>query len=359
MNAGRGRRWAVPLVALSLGLAACSGGGDTDQALDDPVGAARQPSADKVVQFNGASQTRLAGAVNAPATTGPAPGVLIVPGLAPTDRDGQVAGTVPDPLYKDLSTSFTDAGMVTFRYDRRGAGNSRLISGQQLSWDDMVGDARNALSFLGQRTEVGDSGLAVVGHDVGGLIALKLAATEPRVKSVVLVSAPGRPLVDVLAESFAATHGQESADALRATVATLLASGSLPERSAIRAEHQAVLPAGADGMLRTLFTLDPLADAGSVKVPVLIAVGAMSTTVTSVDAERLDQALAGQAEVITAAKAGATLQQTEPARSRGPSDPSDHTFHGAPPPQGRSTRDPAVLQRISGFVSTGLTAGRR
>jgi dienelactone hydrolase len=350
------RRWAAPLVAFALALAGCSGGGGTDEARDDPVGATRDPSADRVVQFVGGGQTRIGGAVNAPASaTGPAPGVLIVPGMAPTDRDGQVAGTVPDLLYKDLSASLTDAGMVTLRYDRRGAGSSRLGPDQRLSWDDMVTDARTALSFLGRRTEVGESPLAVVGHDVGGLIALQLAAAEPRVKAVALVSTPGRPLVDVLADGFAASNGQESADAFRSTVATLLATGSLPERSTIRAEHQDVLPAGADAMLRSLFTLDPLADAGSVDVPVLVAVGGASTTVTASDAERLAQALGGRAETVTAPGAGPTLLQVGAAGSRGPVDPNDHTFHGAPPPQPKSTREPATVERITGFLRTHLT----
>ena len=352
----RARRWwTVLLVLLVLAGAGCSGGG-SDEATDDPVGDARQPSADKVVQFTGASQTRMAGVVNTPGNAGgTAPGVLIVPGLAPTDKDGQVVGTPPDPLYKDLSKSFTDTGMVTFRYDRRGAGQSRLAPGQQLSWDDMVGDARSALAFLGQRSEVGESGLAVVGHDVGGLIALKLAATEPRVKSVVLVSTPGRPLVDVLADGFAATNGPESAEAFRAAVGTLLSTGSLPERSAIRPEHQSVLAAGSDGMLRSLFAVDPLADAPAVKVPVLIASGGTSTTVTAADADRLNQALGGRAELVTAASAGATLQETLAAADRG-ADPADHAFHGAPPPQAKTTRDAGAVQRISGFLRGSLAA---
>jgi len=352
------RWWTAPLVVLAVVAAACSGGGGgTDEAVDDPVGDARQPTADKVVQFNGASQTRLAGAINTPATPADASvGVLIIPGLAATDRDGQVAGTLPDPLYKDLSKSFTDAGMVTFRYDRRGAGQSRLASGQQLSWDDMVTDARNALSFLGQRSEVGDSGLAVVGHDVGGLIALKLAATEPRIRSLVLVSTPGRPLVDVLAEGFSATHGPASAEAFRVTVATLLTTGSVPDRSAIRPEHQSVLAAGSDAMLRSLFTLDPLADTGAVKVPVLIAVGGRSSGVTAADADRLNQALGGRAEVVTAANAGPTLQEEATAAARG-ADPNDHMSHGAPPPQARSTRDAGALQRIAGFVRANAGPG--
>ena len=251
-------RWLAAVTTLAVA-AACGGGDGGGTATDDPVGGPGQAT-NVTVQFAGAGGMRIAGTVDTPATsTRPVPGVLIVPGLAPADRDGTVGNSSPDPLYKDLSAAFTGAGLATFRYDRRGAGESRLPPELELSWDDMVTDARNALGFLGQRAEVGGSGLAVVGHDLGGVIALKLAAADPRVRSVVLVSTPGRPLVDVLADGFRIENGQESADALRAAVANLLSTGSLPERSVIRAEHQGLFSPGSDAVLRSVFALDPLA----------------------------------------------------------------------------------------------------
>ncbi len=351
-------RWLAAVTTLTLATACGSGDGGGTATDDDPVGGTGQAT-NVIVQFAGAGGTRIAGTVDTPATsTRPVPGVLIVPGLAPADRDGTVGNSSPDALYKDLSAAFTGAGLATFRYDRRGAGQSRLAPELALSWDDMVTDARNALAFLGQRAEVGQSGLAVVGHDVGGVIALKLAAADPRVRSVVLVSTPGRPLVDVLADGFRTENGQESADAFRAAVANLLTTGSLPERSAIRAEHQDVFWPGSDAVLRSVFALDPLADAPAVKVPVLVTVGGASTTVTTADADRLEQALGGRTEVLAAADAGPTLQQQKVTAPGPPTtvDADDHHIHGGGVPPVQTTRDEAAVRRVTEFLTTTLGA---
>ncbi len=347
-------RWLTTVTALAVAAACGSGGGTATD--DDPLGGTGQQT-DVTVQFAGAGGTRIAGTVDTPATsTRPVPGVLIVPGLAPADRDGTVGNSSPDALYKDLSAAFTGAGLATFRYDRRGAGQSRLAPELELSWDDMVTDARNALGFLGQRAEVGGSGLAVVGHDLGGVIALRLAAGDPRVRSVVLVSTPGRPLVDVLADGFRTENGQESADAFRAAVADLLSTGSLPERSAIRAEHQGLFSPGYDAVLRSVFALDPLADAPAVKVPVLVTVGGASTTVTTADADRLEEALGGRTEVLAAADAGPTLQKVTPPGPPTTADADDHHIHGGGVPPVQTTRDEAAVRRVTEFLTTTLGA---
>lgn len=358
MATTRRSAWCLAAVT-TLVLAGCGSGNGGGTAVDDPLAVGEQPT-EATVQFTGAGDTRIAGTVNIPEKVqGPVPGVLIVPGTAPLDRDGKVADTAStDLLYKDLSEAFTGARLATFRYDRRGAGQSRLEPDQPLSWDDMVTDARNALAFLGQRVEVGPSGLAVVGHDLGGVIALKLAAADPRVKAVVLVSTPGRPLVDVLADSFRAENGQESADAFRGAVANLLSTGALPQGTAVRPEHQSLFATGPPEFLRRVFELDPLADAAAVKVPVLVTVGAASTTVTAADADRLKQALGGSAEVLVAADAGATLQQVGgPEPTQAPR-PDDHNAHAGGIPRIETKRDADAVQRLTQFLTVNVGPGR-
>ncbi len=97
-----------------------------------------------------------------------------------------------------------------------------------MSFDDEVADARAALDFLGARQEVGSSDLGVLGHDTGGLISMRLAAANPRVKAAVFVSTPSRPLGDVLAEDLVRFGGGSLVDQVRSSVATLQATGKAP-----------------------------------------------------------------------------------------------------------------------------------
>jgi len=357
MGAGWGRRtWVVVTVGIALLAAACSGGGDSSDPTKDK-GFADAPG-ERLLQFTGAGKVRMGATLTMPTgLTAPPPAVLIIPGPGLTSRDGRTIGAPIDNLYKDLSKAFVAAGVATLRYDHRGSGASTLDAGVQPTWDDMVTDAQEALKYLGERGEVDGTRLAVVGHDMSGPIALKLAAADPRVKSVVLVAAPGRPLVDVLAGEFQATIGQQSAEAFRALVADLIATGSFPPRASIRSEYQTILPNGQDALYKAMFMVDPLADAKAVKVPVLIALGEKSTSVYTDDATMLSAALGGKSEVVVAPNATATLQTLKP---RPPSaaggDPSDMSSMGGGPIIADAPRDQASVSRMASFVGSSVGA---
>jgi pimeloyl-ACP methyl ester carboxylesterase len=348
----------VVVVGLALTAAACSGGGGGSN--DDPVGtSADGVGIEKVLQFTGAGgKVHISGTLTLPTNVkGPVPAVLIVPDPGLTNRDGMTVGAPADLLYKDLSRAFIAGGMATYRYDHRGSGASTLDPGQQPTWDDMVTDAQEALKYISQRGEIDGSRLAVVGHDMSGPIALKLAAGDPAVKAVALVAAPGRPLVDVWADQFKTLNGQESSDAFRAMVADLEATGSFPPRDSMRPEQQTMLPVGQDALYKALFSIDPLADARAVKVPVLTALGDRSTGVSSDDANRLSGALGGTNEVVTATNATQTLQTLKPAPVASPrGDPNDMSSMGGGPLIADAPRDKPTTDRMTAFLGAALGA---
>lgn len=352
----RRRLLLVAVAGLALAAAACGGGGRGSK--DDPLAGNSfdNPATEKILQFTGTGKAHISGTLTLPLNAkGPVPAVLIVPNPGLTNRDGRTVGAPIDNLYKDLSKSFVAAGMATFRYDHRGAGASTLDPGVVPSWEDMVSDAQDALKFLGERSEIDGSRLALVGHEMGGPIALKLAATDNRVKSVALVAAPGRPLVDVWADEFQAVVGQQSADDFRALIANLETTGSFPPRGSMRPEQQTLLPIGQDLLYKGMFAADPLADAPGVKVPVLIALGDKSTSVGADDAARISSAVGGTSEVVTAANANATLQTLKAnPKLQAAGDPSDMSMMGGGPIIADAPRDQPTMTRITSFLGTSL-----
>ena len=342
------------VVAIGLLAAACSGGGGSSGDGEDLLGQGNEV----VVQFEGASKLRMGGTLAMPARPGggPVAGVLIVPSLARNDRNGAIDVIPADPLYQDLSKAVTGAGMAAFRYDRRSMGTSKLEPGQQLTFEDMVTDAHEALLFLSQRSGIDGSNLAIVGHDLGGIVAMRVAATDDRVKSVVLLSTPGRPLVDVMADGFQASNGPESAAAFRATIGHLLSTGTLRERAAIRPEHQSSLPVGQDAVLRAAYGLDPVAEAARLEVPALVVTGRQSTLVNAADADRLKAALSS-AETVSA-DTNASLQKVAAALPQS-FDANDHRAHGGGRPPDTATRDQPAMDQITAFIRSKATATRQ
>lgn len=340
------------LALLMLVAAACSGGGGDQSAPEEddataPAGGVQTPQGERAVQFEGAGKAKLFGTFSMPATTSgvTVPGVLLVPTAG---AGGLLGGDgVNDPLGKDLAKTFSDAGVASYRYDQRGTGSSKLEPDVRLSFDDLVADAKAGLDLLAQRRETAGKDLSVVGYDQGGLVALRLAATDPRVKRVVLISTPGRSLLDLRASQLQARNGAASGEALRTEVAKLIATRSVPPLDQLRTELRPLLPAQEAGFLADLYSLDPAVDAAKVKVPTIIVVPADSAPY---DPQRLAGAIPG-AQVVTSVGSGSTLVISGPT----PEDLSDPTSanhdHGAAPPVAQTTRDTPTLERVARFVS--------
>jgi len=336
------------LFFVTLLVAACSSGGSgtTDEATGPPGGSVSAPG-ERPVQFEGAGKVKLFGTFAMPATEAGSsvPGVLVVPTAG---AGGLLAQTgTADPLGKDLASTLTGAGVASYRYDQRGTGQSKIEPDVRLTIDDLVADARAGLDLLAQRRETAGRDLAVVGYDQGGLVALRLAATDPRVKRVVLIATPGRSLLDVRASQLQTRSGPEAAEALRSEVAKLLATRTIPPLDTLRTEVRPLLPAQEAGFLAELYGFDPAAEAAKVRVPTMIVVPADPAPY---DPQRLAVAIPG-AQVVTSTGSGSTLVVSGPT----PEDLSDPTAanheHGAGPPLAPTARDTAALDRVARFLA--------
>lgn len=122
---------------------------------------------------------------------GPRGGALFLNGSGPLDRDSNMDGQRLD-VAKTFATALADAGWASLRFDKRGVGQSTgdvLTSG----FDDEAADAEAALSYL---TRVTDGPVVILGHSVGGTVAVRLAARHT-VAAVVLLATPARRLREV------------------------------------------------------------------------------------------------------------------------------------------------------------------
>lgn len=358
------------LVAAGIALAAMGGEDEprtASSAGDDAVGR-------EEIAFAGADGFTIRGSLDLPrdAEGGGRPGVVIVPGFGPTVREGvRQAGGRIDDLYVDLGDTLARHGFVVLRYDKRGTGESTpLPDASETVFDDHVEDAAAAAEFLGNREEVDSSDLAVVGHDQGGLVGMRVAAAdEPKVSALALIATPGRPLVDAVADEI--RNGdfadEESADELAAeftdAVDELVATGQVPE---VSEPLQPVLPSRSADYLASIFTLDPTELAGDVDVPVLIARGEHDPGVREHDVETLQTAFtsAPVVEVLRVPDAGSTLARAsapdendhEPEESTDETDGSSSSSSMHPHPEGAANppRDEDALRRLAEWLDSAL-----
>jgi len=142
----------------------------------------------------------LAGTLLLPEGRGPWPGVLLIAGSGPTDRDGNNP-LLPAPIdnLKGLAQELAARGIATLRYDKRGVGASLFpgLSEEALRFEQLVDDALVLARWLQADEHIAT--LTLVGHSEGALIAALAAAVQP-VRGVVSIAGAGRRASDVIRE---------------------------------------------------------------------------------------------------------------------------------------------------------------
>ena len=119
------------------------------------------------------------------------PGVVLVSGSGPQDRDETILGHRP---FRVLADRLTRAGIACLRFDDRGVGASTGDFATAIT-HDFADDAATALAFLSDATGVDPQRCGLAGHSEGGavvaLVAAGEAATAPEAKPAFLVSIAG------------------------------------------------------------------------------------------------------------------------------------------------------------------------
>ncbi|MFC0864221.1 alpha/beta hydrolase family protein [Sphaerimonospora cavernae] len=143
--------------------------------------------AEERVTFRSGDLT-LGGTLAFPDGPGPHPTAMIITGSGELDRDANHP-KLPIGVSRDLAHALARAGVASFRYDKRGVGESQgtfLATGLY----DNVDDARAALAWLRSRTDVDPKAVFVIGHSEGACVATALLGDEaaPEPAGVVLLS---------------------------------------------------------------------------------------------------------------------------------------------------------------------------
>ena len=239
---------------------------------------------------------RIAGTITRPkGSTGRLPAAFFVSGSGTQDRQGFSSGL--DLGTHEILDRITAAGFLVLRVDDRGAGESSNLP-PNASFLDLVADARACLDYLLTRDDVDPARIVLLGHSEGGETVPILAAERPSVAAVVLLAAPGRPVLEIIADQnrlalerqgLSGNDLERQLQGVRAFLARL-ASDEAIDPVGLDAQELAALNMRA--WLQSHARQDPLATIRKVRCPVLILQGALDFQVSpELDAKAIDAAL--------------------------------------------------------------------
>ena len=273
---------------------------------------ARNPTdSDVSVAANGFS---LAGTLTRPPTVAGRlrhPGVLLVGGTSPADRDETIGGV---PVFTRLAKALADSGDIVLRYDRRGTGQSGGRT-DAATLSDYADDANAAVKWLARRDDVDKRHIVVIGHTDGAPVALLAAAGNKDIDGVIVIDAAsvsGADLIlmqqqKLLDELHLSDADRQARIDLQKKIQAAVLSGTGWEGVPAAMRRQADTP-----WFKSVLAYDPAKVLPKIRQPILIVHDNADPTVPATEADRLadltrSRKKGGPAEVVHAEDGGTTL----------------------------------------------------
>jgi dienelactone hydrolase len=234
----------------------------------------------------GADPWKLPGTLLVPKGSGPFPGLVLVHGSGPNDRDETIGGA---KVFRDLAEGLASRGIAVLRYDKRTfAHRKESAQDRNLTMTrETVDDAVLAAALLRTQAEIDPRRVYVLGHSQGGYMLPRIMHADPKLAGVIVMAGNVRPIEELIVDQteylFAAN------------------GGATPEQQkqieTMRNDPWKALPGIPDSYRADLRGYDPVKFARESRVPMLILQGERDYQVTMKDFELWKKGLGGRPNV--------------------------------------------------------------
>lgn len=227
----------------------------------------------------------LEGSLLLPAQKTPVPVVLIISGSGPTDRNGNNSEMENNSL-KMLAKEFQKNGIASFRFDKRGLGQSSDVHTEEMEVrpQHFIQDVRAWVNLLASDRRF--SKVIVAGHSEGSLFGMIASQNNPKVNGYISIAGPGKAIDEILKEQFSKTPANIKT-IIYEMIDKLKRGDSLGNVPPI---FYAVFRPGIQPYLTELMKYNPQDEIKKLSIPILITSGTTDIQVKEEDAHLLAKA---------------------------------------------------------------------
>jgi hypothetical protein len=232
-----------------------------------------------------------------PAGQGPFPAIVLVHGSGPNDRDESIG---PNRPFKDLAWGLATQGIAVLRYEKR---TKQCVAEVILEADTLtlqeetIDDALAAAAYLRAVDGIAPDNIFILGHSLGAMAAPRIGVEDPQLAGLILLAAGARDLTDMMLEQteyLVSLDGTVTDDEAKAL--TELREQAAKVEAMEFAPGEAILGA-AKAYWADLLAYDPVAEAQSLNMPMLILQGERDYQVTMEDFAAWKAGLSGRVDV--------------------------------------------------------------
>jgi dienelactone hydrolase len=151
----------------------------------------------------GEGKWALPGTLTVPGGSGPFPGLVLVHGSGPNDRDETIG---PNKTFRDLAWGLASKGIAVLRYDKRTLKHAKKFTPDVVESltvkEEVIDDALLAVQLMRQSEGINPERVFLLGHSLGATIAPRIGQQDQDLAGLIIMAGITRSLEDTILDQY-------------------------------------------------------------------------------------------------------------------------------------------------------------